>query len=252
MNNKLNKHNYYTIYGLNNCISFLNSDKKFNILNIFINKDSKIYKSSNFLKLIHNKSLIVYLNKIEFNDRFNFKHNQGVAIKFSGQLTSDITNVEKFSKNSCLLLCDQINDPQNLGQIIRTSECAGIDGIVLPKHNSAQISDSVIQVSQGAFFYLDIFLETNLNNTIKYLKSIGFWIVGIENSIDAKKWFEIDYKDKIGIIIGSEGKGIRPLVKKSCDFLGTIPMNGKINSLNVSAALSAVLFERQRQLEKVK
>ena len=252
MNNKLNTHNYYTIYGLNNCISFLKSNINYNILNIFINKTSQIYKNSNLPKFINDKSLITYLDKQKFNNKFNFNHNQGIVIEFTGKLTKDIRDENDFIQDSCLLLCDQINDPQNLGQIIRTSECAGINGIVLPKHQSAQISNSVIQVSQGAFFSLDIFLETNLNNTIKYLKSIGFWIVGIENSINSKRWFEIDYRGKIGIVIGSEGKGIRPLIKKSCDFLGTIPMKGKTNSLNVSAALSAVLFERQRQLEKSK
>ena len=96
---------------------------------------------------------------------------------------------------------------------------------------------------------LDVFIETNLSNIIKDLKSNDFWIIGIENSINAKNWHKMDYKGKIAIVIGSEGRGIRPLVKKSCDFLATIPMNGKINSLNVSAALSAVIFERQRQLE---
>ena len=142
--------------------------------------------------------------------------------------------------------------PQNLGQILRTCECAGINGVILPRHNSVHITNSVIQVSQGAIFHLNVFIETNLNNTIKYLKSNDFWIIGIENSIDSNNWNEMDYKGKIAIVIGSEGKGIRPLIQKACDFLATIPMQGKINSLNVSAALSAVVFERQRQLQSSK
>lgn len=252
MNKKSNKINYNTIYGFNNCISFLKTDKKFSIQNIFINKSSKIINENKIIRLIKNKSLVIYLDKDTFNRKFNFKHHQGIVIRFNGDLTDSITDKREFSKNACLLLCDQINDPQNLGQIIRTSECAGINGVVLPKHQSVQISDSVIQVSQGAFFSIDIFSEINLNKTIKYLKSIGFWIVGIENSINAQRWYEIDYNEKIAFVIGSEGKGIRPLVRKSCDFLGTIPMSGKTNSLNVTAALSAVLFERQRQLENFK
>ena len=136
-----------------------------------------------------------------------------------------------------------------MGQIVRTSECAGIDGIILPKHGSAHITESVIQVSQGALFNMNIFIETNLNNTIKYLKSKGFWVVGLENSIEAQNWHSIDYRGKIAIVVGSEGKGIRRIVRESCDFLATIPMNGKINSLNVTAAVSAILFERQRQIE---
>ena len=121
---------------------------------------------------------------------------------------------------------------------------------ILPKHRSVHLSNSVLQVSQGAFFHLNIYVETNLVSTIEYLKSKGFWIIGLENSIDSKEWHDIDYKGKIAIVVGSEGEGIRRLVKKSCDFLTTIKMNGKINSLNVSAAVSAILFERQRQLSK--
>ena len=143
-----------------------------------------------------------------------------------------------------------MHDPQNLGQIIRTCECAGVDGIILPRHGSVHITDTVLQVSQGAFFHLDVFIVPNLNNTISYLKDNDFWIIGIENSIDSQNWCDIDYNGKVGIVFGSEGSGIRRLVKKSCDFLATIPMSGKINSLNISAAVSAVLFERNRQLLK--
>ena len=93
-------------------------------------------------------------------------------------------------------------------------------------------------------------MVTNINDTIKKLKKDhGFWITGIENSINSQKWYEIDYSDRIGIVFGSEGKGIRRLVKESCDFLATIPMKGSTNSLNVSATISAILFERQRQID---
>ena len=99
---------------------------------------------------------------------------------------------------------------------------------------------------------IDVFIENNLTTTIKFLKSIGFWVVGLENSIEAQRWYEIDYKGKIVIVLGSEGTGIRKLVRESCDFLATIPMEGKTNSLNVSAALSAILFERHRQILQIK
>ena len=96
--------------------------------------------------------------------------------------------------------------------------------------------------------HTNIYIETNIVSSIEYLKSKGFWIIGLENSINSKQWYDIDYKGKVAIVVGSEGYGIRELVKKSCDFLTTIKMNGKINSLNVSAAVSTILFERQRQL----
>jgi len=241
---------YRTIYGLNNSINFLKNHQKYKISSISINKEGVASKNKELNALLKSMGVsIKLLENQKFNAKYNFKHHQGIVVHFEGKITSELNEISNFKENACYIICDQITDPQNLGQIIRTSECAGIDGIILPKHGSVHITDSVIQVSQGAFFNLDVFIETNLNNTIKYLKSEGFWIVGVENGIDAEMWYNIDYKGKIIIIVGSEGAGMRKLIKKSCDFLTTIPMKGKINSLNVSAALSAILFERQRQLE---
>ena len=119
-----------------------------------------------------------------------------------------------------------------------------------PQHNSVPITQTVLQVSQGAFVNMPLYQITNLSQGIKDLKKNDFWIVGLENSIDAKSWYKIDYTGKTVIVVGSEGKGLRQKTIKNCDFKATIPMKGKINSLNVSAAVSAILFERQRQLNK--
>ena len=244
-----NNNNNYFIYGLNNSISLLIS-KKYTITSIVIMKNS-IAESNEIISkyLQENKPITTTLSKRDFLSKHDYKHTQGVLIFFSGKLLKNFNNLEFNNKNICYLIIDQINDPQNLGQIIRTCECAGIDGIILPKHGSAHITSSVLQVSQGAFSNVDLFMVTNISNTITILKDTGFWIVGIENGVNSKKWYEIDYKNRIGIVFGSEGKGIRRLVKKSCDFLATIPMKGHINSLNVSAAISAILFERQRQID---
>ena len=250
----MNKSNnrYYTIYGINGCINFLSIENNYNIKSINICKNGQAHKNGDIIHQINKLNITPnILDKELFNSKFNFKHSQGIVIQFSGLIEKDISK-KSFQENSCLLIADQIQDPQNLGQIIRTCECAGISGIVLHKHRSVLLTDTVLQVSQGAFMLLDIFIEHNLVNTINYLKNEGFWVVGVENSIKSKEWFDIDYKGKIAIVVGSEGKGIRELVKKNCDFLATIPMKGKINSLNVSAALSAILFERQRQLSKSK
>ena len=247
-----NKNNHI-IYGLNNCLSFLYDKNNFIINSIHININSSSYKNDKIIKYINkNKKNVSLLDNKTFSNKYLYKHTQGIVIKFIGKIEKDIEDINDFKKDACLLMADQINDPQNLGQIIRTSECAGIDGIILPRHNSVHLTDSVLQVSQGAFLNMNIFIENNLTNTIKYLKSKGFWIVGLENSIDAQNWYEIDYKGKVVIVLGSEGRGIRKLVRESCDFLATIPMEGKTNSLNVSAALSAILFERHRQILKIK
>ena len=239
----------YSIYGVNNCHNFLLYNSIYLLKSIFIDKNSKVLKDSKFESLINKfTATVVLLNSNDFNNKFSFKHTQGIIIEFSGDLYSELHDIESLKDNHCILIADQINDPQNLGQILRTSECAGIDGIILPEHRSVHLTNTVLQISQGAFMHMSIYIETNIVSSINFLKSKGFWIVGLENSIKSKQWYDINYKGKIAIVVGSEGSGIRELVKKSCDFLTTIEMNGKINSLNVSAAVSAILFERQRQL----
>ena len=165
-----------------------------------------------------------------------------------GPVTTPLPSFVGGKTNMGFLLGDHISDPQNLGQIIRTAECAGLDGLILPERGGAQLTDAALQVSQGAFVTLPIYNCGNVQQTLQQLKDEGFWIVGVENDVKEKVWYEVDYSGKVAIVVGSEGQGIRHLVRKRCDFLATIPMQGQIKSLNVSAAVSAVLFERQRQI----
>ena len=252
MNKFLAKNNLkesYIVYGVNNCIAVLNSDIKLEIKYIYLDKSSKIFKSNKFDSYLSDKKYsIKYLDTKNFKKLFLNKHSQGIAIEFSYDFYNDIFLKNEFSKNECLLMLDQVSDPQNFGQIIRTAECAGINGIVIPKNNSVKVTNTVLQVSQGGFLNIPIYMQINLKSTIEFLKSKGFWVVGVENGVDAKQWYELDYSGKIVFVLGSEGQGIRQLIKKNCDFLATIKMNGHIDSLNVTAATSIILFERQRQL----
>jgi len=246
-NNK--KERVYQVYGINNCLSVLNR-RIYNIVNIFI-LDEKV---SDYKKIVSYKKYsekIYHLNKNEFNKKFETYRTQGIVIVFTGDLIKDINGVSFDKNNSCLLILDQIEDPQNAGQIIRTSECAGIDGIIFPFHNSFKISNTVLNVSQGAFAEVPLYEVTNISKTISDLKKNDFWIIGLENSLDEKIWSDIDYSGKIAIVVGSEGKGVRKKIIEHCDFLASIPMQGTTNSLNVSAAVSAILFERLRQIKYV-
>lgn len=252
---QLNKTRYlndfYTIYGLNNCLNFFKSNSNYSIKSIILDKNGIAINNQEIInKISLYDNQVKKLDTKDFNSKYHFKHSQGIIINFNGDLYLDLYSQKDFPGNSCIIIADQIKDPQNFGQIIRTAECAGVNGIIIPKHRSVHLSNTVMQVSQGAFFHLNMYIETNLVSSVEFLKSKGFWVIGLENSIDSKQWHEIDYKGKVAIVVGSEGEGIRRLVKKSCDFLATIEMNGKINSLNVSAAVSAILFERQRQLSK--
>ena len=237
----------YRIYGLNGAQEVLSSGH-YSINHIDIKSRSVAEKHQVISRLLKNhKSKVNIIDSKKFGIKYNDFRTQGIVVSFEGQIKKQLPQFNE-DKDIGLLLCDQITDPQNLGQIIRTAECSGIDGLIIPDRGNAQISNSVLQVSQGAFASLPIYSCGNVQQTLKRLKDEGFWIIGVENDSNGKIWHEIDYSGKIVIVFGSEGKGIRQLVKYNCDYIATIPMQGKINSINVSAAVSAILFERQRQI----
>jgi 23S rRNA (guanosine2251-2'-O)-methyltransferase len=141
-----------------------------------------------------------------------------------------------------ILILDEIEDPHNLGALIRSAECAGIHGIIIPLHNAASVNSTVAKTSAGATAHLPIARVTNIAQTLDELKKAGVWIVGTELET-VKLYYEHDYRGSLAIVIGNEGKGIRRLVKEKCDFLVKIPMHGKIESLNASVAGALVMFE---------
>ena len=177
---------------------------------------------------------------------------QGVAAIKSEQKYSSLEEIISSSKKSqlpLLLVLDSIQDTHNLGAILRSAECSGVDGIILTRHNSAPINETVIKTSAGASEHLMICQVNNLAQTLKELKENGFWIAGssLENS---REYTEVDYKVPLALVLGNEEKGIRRLTAESCDFLVNIPMKGKIQSLNVSVAAGILLFEVLRQRSK--
>lgn len=177
---------------------------------------------------------------------------QGVAASKSEQNfynLYEIINDSKKSQYPLLLILDSIQDTHNVGAILRSADCSGVDGIIITKNNSAPINETVAKTSAGASEHVKITLINNLAQTIDELKKKEFWIVGsyLEG---AKDYTKIDYKMPIALIVGNEEKGIRKLTADKCDHLVRIPMKGKIQSLNVSVATGVLLFEilRQRNL----
>ena len=174
---------------------------------------------------------------------------QGVAASKSEQKYYDLYEIISESKKSqypLLLILDSIQDTHNVGAILRSADCSGVDGIIITKNNSAPINETVVKTSAGASEHVKITLINNLAQTIDELKQKGFWIVGsyLEG---AKDYTKIDYKVPIAVIVGNEEKGIRKLTADKCDHLVRIPMKGKIQSLNVSVATGILLFEILRQ-----
>ena len=139
------------------------------------------------------------------------------------------------------MILDHLEDPHNFGAIIRTCEAAGVDGIIIPKNRTVEVNSTVMRTSVGALDNVKIAQVTNLKNTINYLKKQGFWIVGTD--MDGTDYTKIDYTGKMAIVTGSEGFGMSRIVRESCDFIATIPMKGKVNSLNASVATAIVIYE---------
>lgn len=186
----------------------------------------------------------------KFDKMAGGKETQGViAVKTDHAYSSfnEILNSIKDKEFPLLLLLDSIQDTHNLGAILRSAECSGVDGVILTTHNSASINETVEKTSAGAVSHLKICQVNNLNNTIDELKKNGFWIFGSFLGQNSINYLKADFKLKTALILGNEEKGIRKLTAEKCDFLLEIPMKGKIQSLNVSVAAGILLFEVLRQ-----
>ncbi len=206
-------------------------------------KKAYIYKDFNDKNLISAlqklKISIVYCEKYELDKLANGNH-QGIILSIPDYEYCDPSEMIS-ADDSLIVILDHIEDPHNLGAIIRTCEAAGVNGIIIPKDRSVLVNSTVMKVSAGALENVKIACVTNLNNTIKYLKDNGFWIVGTD--MKGISYDKIDYSGKTAIIIGNEGKGMSKLVRESCDFIASIDMRGTINSLNASVATGIVVFE---------
>lgn len=180
---------------------------------------------------------------------------QGIGAKVSPYSfvgLNDIVNGPQHADiKQLFLLLDNVVDPHNLGAIIRTALCVGVDGVIITKDRSALPTPAVSKVSAGALEHINVVCVTNIVNTIKLLKDKGLWIFGMDKNVD-KDVFSCDFSGSLGIVIGGEGKGIRSLVKKQCDILISIPQIEKINSLNASVAAAVVMYEVFRQQNSTK
>jgi 23S rRNA (guanosine2251-2'-O)-methyltransferase len=171
---------------------------------------------------------------------------QGVMAEVSPKKYATVADILARSAKPFVVILDEIEDPQNLGAIVRNAEGAGADGLILPERRSAGLTETVDQVSAGALEHLPVARVTNLVRAMEELKEKGLWLVGAEGS-GQKPWYSFDYTGPVGIVLGSEGKGLRPLVLKTCDEVLSIPLAGQVNSLNVAAAAAVFLFEVVRQ-----
>ena len=205
-------------------------------------KVEKVYVVNNFKdkEILKNiKAPIVYVDKNKIDKMVDGVH-QGIVLKIADYEYKDISELN----SDIVVMLDHLEDPHNFGAIIRTCEAAGVKDIIIPKDRSVKVNSTVMKTSAGCLDRVNIYEVTNLAQTINYLKKNNYWIIGTD--MEGTDYKNIDYKGKIVIIIGNEGNGMSRLVKESCDFIATIPMQGEVNSLNASVAAGIIIFETRR------
>lgn len=194
--------------------------------------------------------VVVETDRRRLDNMSRTRAHQGViavaAVRAYASVEEILARAEERGEPPLLVLCDELSDPHNLGAVIRTAECAGAHGVVIPKRRSAGLTAVVAKTSAGAVSYLPVARVPNLTALIKQLKKQGVWIFGAAMD-GATGLYDADLKGPSAIVIGSEGGGMSRLVAESCDFTVSIPMKGRINSLNASAAAAILLYEAVRQ-----
>ena len=177
---------------------------------------------------------------------------QGVAAQISGHAYTELEDILAAERDEplFLVLCDGVEDPHNLGAIIRSAEAAGAHGLIIPKRRNVGLTHIVSKASAGAVSHLPVARVANMAATIDMLKKRGVWIYAAD--LEGKHWCETDFSGAVGLVVGSEGRGVSRLVSEKCDFIVAVPMRGKISSLNASVAAGIVLFEIARQRMGIK
>lgn len=219
------------VFGKNSLKEALSNPKK--IKKVYLTENFKDKDIINLLK----QNNIRYESISSYNlDKMDSK-NQGVMTVIDDY---EYSNLDDILNDNIVIILDHLEDPHNFGAIIRTAEAAGIKSIIIPKDRSVDVNPTVMKTSSGALNYVNIVRVINLNNTIKVLKNNGFFIYGAD--MNGKDYKNVDYSDKVALVIGNEGHGISSIVRKSCDEIVSLPMKGNINSLNASVASGVLIY----------
>lgn len=237
------------IAGRNSILEALNSGRSIN--RILMAKGERQGSILQILALAKEKGLVVQeVEKAKLDALTGGLRHQGVAASVApveyAELDDILARAGDQGEHAFLVLLDELEDPHNVGAILRTADAAGVHGVLMPKRRSCPLSGTVAKTSAGAVEYVPVARIGNVVQTIKQLQKQGFWVVGADMSGE-KDFFEADLRGPIVVVIGSEGQGLGRLVKESCDLLVRIPMQGKITSLNASVACSLLLYEVLKQ-----
>jgi 23S rRNA (guanosine2251-2'-O)-methyltransferase len=235
------------IIGRNAVIEALKADREIEKILVSGTAEGSIKK---IIAMASDKRIpIHYSEKAALDRAADGDNHQGVVASVSAAPNVDVEDILAYAKGKgedpFLIILDGIEDPHNLGAIIRTAECAGAHGVIVPKRRAAGITEVVSKTSAGAVEYMRCARVSNIAQTIDKLKSLGVWIAACD--MDGTTLYQSNLKGPIGIVVGGEGSGLSKLVKEKCDFIVSIPIKGQINSLNASNAAAVVLYEVTRQ-----
>jgi 23S rRNA (guanosine2251-2'-O)-methyltransferase len=219
---------------------------------IVIAKGRQDTRAEEIVQMARAKGIAVRFEERSQIDRLaNSKDHQGVVALVAATPVATLESILELANSSkgqmgLIVLLDGVEDPHNLGAIVRTALAAGAHGVVIPERRAVGLTDTVARASAGALAHLPVAKVTNLARTMEELKEAGYWLVGLDETAE-KSYTEVDYSSPTGIVLGGEGKGLHELTRKRCDFVVSLPTVGPVKSLNVSVAAGVVLFEARRQ-----
>jgi 23S rRNA (guanosine2251-2'-O)-methyltransferase len=234
---------------MNSVLEALKADRKVRVIHIARDKSDDRLQA--ILQLARDKRIKVVRDDKAALDRLaSTRLHQGIVAEAEPYRYFSLENMLDEARDRgvepLLLLLDGVEDPQNLGAIIRTAECLGAHGVIIPKHGACPVTPAVTRASAGASEHLKVAMVTNLVRTIKELKDQGLWIVGTDSQAPVS-CFDMSFPGPVALVIGGEGSGMRRLVRENCDYMVNIPMMGRVNSLNASVSSAIVLAEIVRQ-----
>lgn len=238
------------IYGKNAVTEALRADKA--VYRVYC-QDTFENRPGEVEALCKKKNIKVeYVDKTTLHNLCKDEHHQGFVAEMEDYTYCDIDEIlhlaDERGEQPFVVILDGVEDPHNFGAILRVCECAGVHGVIIPKHNACPINSTVAKTSAGALEHMLVCKVTNINSTIEHLKKQGLWLYAVE--LGGVNIYKQNLTGAIGLVIGSEGKGISQLVKKNCDAVITMPMLGQVNSLNASVACGVAVFEVVRQRGK--
>lgn len=229
------------IEGRNAVLELLKTDK--NIDKILLEKNPQGSLNKIFAEARKNGFRVQFVDKKVLNKESEEGRHQGVIAFTSDYNYSTLEDIISAKKEGAglVILCDGIEDVHNLGSIIRVAECAGADGVIIPSNNSASVTEAVIRISAGAATHLRVAKVKSLNYAVEELKNAGFWLYALE--ADGKDIYSADLSGNVALVVGGEDGGVRRLMREKCDFCLSLPLYGKVNSLNASVALGIAVYE---------